>query len=71
MAGTPEVITDPRGSIEGGPFEERSHPNSEVQQTGTTTRNTSKTMTLHFPGEAFGLLHFAVVVCVECYKITR
>ena len=71
MAGTPEVITDPRCPVEGQPFEQGSYLNSEVQQTGTTARNTSKTTALHFLGEAFGLLHFALVVCVECYKITR
>ena len=71
IAGAPEVITGRRSSVEGRPFEQRFYPNSEVQLTGTTTRNTSKTMALHFPGEAVGLLHFALVLCVECYKITR
>ena len=70
IAGTPEVITGRRCSVEGRPFEQRFYLNSEVQLTGTTTRNTSKTTALHFPGKAFGLLHFALVLCVECYKIT-
>ena len=81
IAGTPDVITDPRCSVEGRPFEQRFYPNPEVQLIGTTTRNTSKTTTLHFPGKAFGLLPLrrmlqdnmcpVATLCISCGCVCR
>ena len=81
IAGTPDVITDPRCSVEGRPFEQRFYPNPEVQLTGTTTRNTSKTTTLRFPGKAFGLLPLrrmlqdnmcpVATLCISCGCVCR
>ena len=37
---------------------------------GPLLQTQRRPLALHFLGEAFGLLHFALVLCVECYKTT-